>query len=59
LTKREAEVLFWTPRAKTYDAIATLCNISLRTVHKHVERICVKLCVETRTAAMIKALEIE
>lgn len=59
LTKREAEVLFWISRGKTYDAIATLCDISMRTVHKHVEHIYVKLGVETRTAAMLKALEIE
>lgn len=58
LTKREAEVLLLITRGKTDDCIATLCGISLRTVHKHVEHIYIKLGVETRTGAMLKALEI-
>ncbi len=57
LTKREAEILFWIANGKTDDAIATLCGISLRTVHKHVEHIYTKIGVETRTGAMLKAFE--
>lgn len=57
LTKREAEVLSWMMQGKTDDCIATLCDISLRTVHKHVEHIYIKLGVETRTGAMLRALE--
>lgn len=58
LTKREAEVLLWMTQGKTDDCIATLCDISVRTVHKHAEHIYIKLGVETRTGAMLKALEI-
>ncbi len=56
LTRREAEILLLIAQGKTDDAIATLCRISPRTVHKHVEHIYTKLGVETRTAAMLKAL---
>ncbi len=59
LTKREVEVLFWITQGKTDDEIARLCNISIRTVHKHVEHIYTKLGVETRTGAMLRALEIK
>lgn len=58
LTGREAEILFLMMRGKTDGGIAHLCGISLRTVHKHAENIYTKLGVETRTAAMLKALEI-
>lgn len=58
MTKREAEILFWITQGKTDGAIAEICGISPRTVHKHVENIYTKLGVETRTAAMLKALEI-
>lgn len=58
LTKREAEILFLITRGKTDDVISTLCRISLRTVHKHVENIYSKLGVETRTGAMLRALEL-
>lgn len=57
LTERETEVLFWIMQGKTDDVIKTLLKIRLRTVHKHVENIYAKLGVETRTAAMMKALE--
>lgn len=57
LTWREAEILFWVTQGKTDAVIAMLCGISRRTVEKHVENIYTKLGVETRTAAMLKALE--
>lgn len=59
LTKRETEILFLITRGKTDDVIASLCNIGLRTVHKHVEHIYTKLGVETRTAAMLRVLEVK
>jgi DNA-binding CsgD family transcriptional regulator len=59
LTRREAEILFWIMQGKTDPVIADICRISLRTVHKHVENIYIKMGVETRTAAMLKALEIK
>ncbi len=58
LTKREAEILFWITKGKTNDEIGILCNISSLTVKKHIEHIYQKLGIETRTAAMQRALEI-
>lgn len=57
LTRRQAEILFRIVQGKTDVVIAEICRISLRTVHKHVENIYIKLGVETRTAAMLKTLE--
>lgn len=58
LTGREAEILLLITQGKSDSVIAILCGISLRTVHKHVEHIYQKLGVETRTAAMLRGLEI-
>jgi len=56
MTKREAEILCWVAQGKTNPDIAILCDISERTVHKHLEHIYQKLGVETRTAAARQAL---
>lgn len=56
LTRREAEVLTWVSQGKTNPEIAILCDISERTVQKHLEHIYQKLRVETRTAAARQAL---
>lgn len=56
LTVREGEVMHWLSRGKTDSEIAALLAISPRTVHKHLEHIYVKLGVETRTAAVMRAL---
>jgi DNA-binding CsgD family transcriptional regulator len=56
LTQREAEVMHWLACAKTDAEIAALLSISPRTVQKHLEHIYVKLGVETRTAAVMRAL---
>jgi DNA-binding CsgD family transcriptional regulator len=56
LTPREREVLCWLATGKTDPDIAALLGISVRTVHKHLEHIYVKLGVETRTAAVMRAL---
>jgi DNA-binding CsgD family transcriptional regulator len=58
LTKREAEVLFWIARGKNDTEIGELLFISPRTVHKHTEHIYVKLGVETRISAVLRAMEI-
>lgn len=58
LTSREAEILFWMTFGKTFVEIGEVLFISPRTVHKHTEHIYTKLGVETRTAAITKALEI-
>ena len=56
LTPREAEVLRWLAAGKTDRDIAALLACSPRTVQKHLERIYIKLGVETRTAAVMRAL---
>lgn len=56
LTKREAEILSWVAKGKTDADVATLCNLGVRTVQKHLEHIYQKLGVETRTAAAQRAL---
>lgn len=56
LTLREGEVMHWLSCGKTDAEIAALLSISPRTVQKHLEHIYVKLGVETRTAAVMRAL---
>src|ERR1700674_362503 len=56
LTAREREVLHWLGGGKTDRDIAAILGISPRTVHKHLQRIYEKLGVETRTAAVARAL---
>lgn len=51
LTPREIEVLRWVVEGKATSAIAIIIGSSVRTVHKHLERIYRKLNVESRTAA--------
>ncbi|MUL38518.1 response regulator transcription factor [Gloeocapsopsis dulcis] len=57
LTKREAEVLFWATKDKSTKEIASLLSCSDKTIEKHFEHIYEKLGVQTRTAAVVKALE--
>ncbi len=58
LTQREGEVMHWLACGKTDADIAALLAISPRTVQKHLEHVYVKLGVETRTAAVMRALAI-
>jgi len=51
LTRREAEVLYWTMQGKTNRDIGDILGSSPRTVNKHLEHVFEKLGVETRTAA--------
>ena len=51
LTAREAEVLYWVVKGKTNRDIGEILGSSPATAKKHLERIYVKLGVETRTAA--------
>lgn len=55
LTPREAEVLQWIACGKTDADVAALLGLSPRTVQKHLEHIYLKLGVETRTAAAMRA----
>jgi DNA-binding CsgD family transcriptional regulator len=56
LTPREREVLDWLSAGKTNRDIAAILGASARTVEKHLERIYEKLGVETRTAAVMRAM---
>jgi DNA-binding CsgD family transcriptional regulator len=58
LSVREAEVLMWVARGLANRDIAREMGISLRTVHKHLERVFAKLDVPGRTQAATKALAI-
>lgn len=57
LTLREAEVLRWLAQGKTSSEIATILNISPRTVSKHLTRVYQELGVENRHAAVAMAWE--
>lgn len=56
LSAREQEVLQWLAHGKTDRDIGEILAISPRTVAKHLQRIYDKLGVETRTAAVLRAL---
>lgn len=58
LTNREAEILNWVAQGKNDEIIALLCNISTRTVNKHLEHIYRKLGVESRLSAIQFAREL-
>lgn len=56
LTVREREVLDWLGAGKTDKDIGAILTISPRTVQKHLQRVYEKLGVETRTAAVMRAI---
>lgn len=56
LTAREAEVLYWVVKGKINRDIADILGASPATVKKHLERIHMKMGVETRTAAAAMAI---
>lgn len=56
LTVRERDVLDWLGAGKTDKDIAAILTISPRTVQKHLQRIYEKMGVETRTAAVMRAI---
>lgn len=55
LTTREAEVLVWISKGKANRDIGEILGLSSRTVNKHLEQIYVKLGVENRASAAVKA----
>ncbi len=57
LSRRETEILGWIVHGKSNPEIAMILNISVRTIHKHVEHIYLKLGVENRHAAISLAYE--
>ena len=57
LTPRETEVLRWLAQGKSSVEIASILNISIRTVSKHLERVYLRLGVENRYAAVAMVQE--
>lgn len=55
LTSRESEVLAWIAKGKSNRDIGEILGLSARTVNKHLEQIYVKLGVENRASAAVKA----
>jgi DNA-binding CsgD family transcriptional regulator len=58
LSPRENEVLQWMVEGKRNYEIATIIHLSPRTVEKHVAQIFVKLEVENRASAIVRAMEL-
>lgn len=58
LTTREAEVLYWIAHGKTNPEIAVILQAALNTIKKHVQNVLLKLGVETRLAAALRAAEV-
>ena len=58
ISPREAEVLLWVAQGKGNPEIAAILELSVATVKKHTIHIFEKLGVESRSAAMLKAIEV-
>ncbi len=58
LTVRESEVLLWIAKGKSNRDIGDILGLSARTVNKHLEQIYVKLGVENRASAAVKAANV-
>lgn len=58
LTQRESEVLLWIAKGKSNRDIGDILGLSSRTVNKHLEQIYVKLGVENRASAAVKATHV-
>jgi DNA-binding response OmpR family regulator len=58
LTQRESEVLLWIAKGKSNRDIGEILGLSSRTVNKHLEQIYVKLGVENRASAAVKAAHV-
>jgi len=53
-----AEVLLWVAQGKTNSEIGTILGISESTVKKHLLEIFERLGIETRSAAVLRAVEV-
>ena len=58
LTVREAEVLFWVAHGKTNQDVAEILETSIHTVKKHMANLMVKMGVENRLVAGLRAAEL-
>jgi DNA-binding CsgD family transcriptional regulator len=57
LSPRQIETLAWVAKGKTNAEIAALLSVSPRTVQKHLELVYQRLGVESRTAAVMRAID--
>lgn len=57
LTPREAEVLLWVAQGKSNGDVATILDMSEKTVKQHLGSVFQKIGVESRTAASLRAVE--
>lgn len=58
LTAREAEVLLWVAQGKSNADIAVILGMAEKTAKTHLGSVFVKLGVESRTAASLRAVEV-
>lgn len=58
LTLRESEVLLWIAKGKSNRDIGDILGLSARTVNKHLEQVYVKMGVENRSTAAVKAAHV-
>lgn len=58
ITGREADVLLWVSQGKSNGDIATILEMSEKTVKQHLSSVFQKIGVESRTAATVRALEV-
>jgi DNA-binding NarL/FixJ family response regulator len=58
LTEREAEVLLWVAQGKSNGEIGIICGAAEKTIKRHLTNIYMKLGVEGRNAASLRALEV-
>lgn len=58
LTPRATETLLWLAQGKTNSDIASILGVTESTIKKHVQEMFEKMGVETRGAAMVRALEL-
>ena len=58
LTPREAEVLLWVAQGKSNGDVATILQMSEKTVKQHLGSVFQKIGVESRTAASLRAVEV-
>lgn len=57
LSAREAEVMHWVCEGKTNPEIASILNITIHTVNRHMEHIFTKLGVDNRQKAIMAVME--
>lgn len=57
LTERELDILKCLVNGDSYKMIADNCNISIGTVRSHINNIYKKLCINSKSEAVVKALK--